>query len=106
MKLISPIAEQRRLEYACRRGTRELETLVRGFLDNHYEFASTEQKSIFRWLLSMEDDKLWDWIYLWGQSAVDNKNQKTTNHQVQQAIDDYIQTREFPLSGLEPESKA
>lgn len=92
------IAEKRRLDYACRRGTRELETLVRAFFELYYDSVNEEKKSIFRWLLSMEDDRLWDWIYAWGNDGQHHDASPCIhkNRQVKTAIEQYIQQRNSP----------
>lgn len=90
MVSVHSMAEKRRLDYACRRGTRELEQVVRAFLENYYDDAGDEQQHIFRWLLSMEDDQLWDWIFLRGQQHCTDKKQSSA---VKSAIEQYINQR-------------
>ena len=51
-------AEQSRLRWQCRRGMRELDVLLSGFLDAHYESASEADKAAFRALLGLSDPEL------------------------------------------------
>ena len=61
--------QTKRLHYLCRRGTRELEVLLVNYLEQYYPQANTRQQSVFRWLLHLEDDRLWDWILLETQAT-------------------------------------
>ena len=51
-----------RLRWRCRRGMRELDVLLSGWLDRRFEQSSAEQQSAFIALLECEDDQLWDWL--------------------------------------------
>lgn len=77
--------KERNLEYRCRRGTRELEVLLKEYLKNYYHQSSQRQQSIFQWLLSLEDDKLWDWIFQGHAGAA-----RTPADELKQAIENYI----------------
>ena len=55
-----------RLAWQCRRGTRELDILLRGFLDDHFVSLSYDQQEAFRNLLQVQDPVLIEWF--WGQS--------------------------------------
>ena len=46
------------LRWRCRRGARELDLLLRQYLDEHYERAEAEEQSAFRALLEMPDPEL------------------------------------------------
>jgi len=52
----------RKLRWRCRRGTRELDVLLSGFLANHYRSLEPDMQSAFQALLDNEDDQLWDWL--------------------------------------------
>ena len=51
-----------KLRWRCRRGTRELDVLLSGFLENHYQSLEPDLRSAFQALLDNEDDQLWDWL--------------------------------------------
>lgn len=46
------------LRWQCRRGMRELDELLLGWLDRHYESASKQRKAVFRDLLALPDPEL------------------------------------------------
>jgi antitoxin CptB len=48
-------AELGRLRWRCRRGMRELDELLRHYVDEHYRGASREQQEAFRALLDAPD---------------------------------------------------
>lgn len=52
----------RDLRWRCRRGMRELDTLLTHWLHEHWPEATDELRSAFRVLLEVEDDRLWDWL--------------------------------------------
>ena len=47
-----------RLRWLCRRGMRELDVVMLGYLDRHYEAASNDEQALFRELLEMPDPDL------------------------------------------------
>ena len=47
-----------RLQWQCRRGTKELDLLLQRYLETGYSLADDEEKSLFVELLEMEDDEL------------------------------------------------
>ena len=47
-----------RLTWQCRRGMRELDDLLLGYLERRYETASAEDKQAFRALLELSDPEL------------------------------------------------
>lgn len=60
----APIPEDRlkRLRWRCRRGTRELDALLGGWLDAHGATLDAEQFAAFDALLDQQDPELWDWL--------------------------------------------
>src|SRR5688572_33133479 len=53
-------AERKRLEWRCRRGTRELDMLVTAYLRQCYETACASDRQTFERLLEMPDPELYD----------------------------------------------
>ncbi|HEX5960813.1 MAG TPA: succinate dehydrogenase assembly factor 2 [Rhodanobacteraceae bacterium] len=51
----------RRLKWRCRRGTRELDALLTGWLDRHAAADPAALQS-FDALLDRQDPELWDWL--------------------------------------------
>ena len=47
-----------RLRWRCRRGTRELDELLRGYLDEEFEAAPAEVQEAFRRLLEAPDEAI------------------------------------------------
>jgi len=47
-----------KLQWQCRRGTKELDLVLQHYLQTEYSEASKEEKSLFTELLSLEDDLL------------------------------------------------
>ena len=47
-----------RLRWQCRRGMRELDELLLGYLDHRYETADEPEKAAFRSLLELSDPEL------------------------------------------------
>lgn len=54
--------ELSRLRWRCRRGMRELDSILERFLHEKYASLSLEQRTAFAHLLNHEDDQLWDWL--------------------------------------------
>ena len=50
-----------RLKWQCRRGMLELDCLLQGYLDAHYDSMSDEEKRHFAQLLENEDQSLYEW---------------------------------------------
>lgn len=50
--------ELRRLRWRCRRGMRELDTLLMRFLDERYETAPAIEQDAFRRLLALPDPEI------------------------------------------------
>ena len=51
-----------RLRWRARRGTRELDALLGGWLDERYADAAPAQRQAFDELLDTQDPDLWDWV--------------------------------------------
>jgi antitoxin CptB len=51
-----------RLRWRARRGTRELDALLGGWLDERYAGADPATQQAFDELLDVQDPDLWDWI--------------------------------------------
>lgn len=52
----------RRLEWRCRRGTRELDALLGGWLEAHRASLDESQLAMFDEFLDRPDPELWDWL--------------------------------------------
>lgn len=52
-------ARLKRLQWRCRRGTRELDALLGGWLEHH---AGSPDLDAFDALLDQQDPDLWDWL--------------------------------------------
>ena len=62
-------SERARLRWRCRRGTRELDTLLEVFLDESYESLSAADKQRFSQLLELPDPDLHDYLMGWYEAA-------------------------------------
>jgi len=51
-----------RLRWQCRRGMRELDDLLTGYLDNRYDVADADEKAAFEALLALPDSELIDYL--------------------------------------------
>ena len=51
-----------RLRWRCRRGTRELDLLLGGWLERYWAAADEARRSAFERLLDSTDPDLWDWL--------------------------------------------
>lgn len=47
-----------KLQWQCRRGSKELDLLLINYLENHYPLASEAEKAQFAALLNLEDTEL------------------------------------------------
>ena len=63
-------AQRSRLRWRCRRGMRELDALMSGYLDNHYDAASDADRALFHSLLEWPDPELFR--FLLGSATVDD----------------------------------
>lgn len=52
----------KRLRWRCRRGTRELDALLGGWLDRHARYRDSTSLDAFDTLLDQPDPELWDWL--------------------------------------------
>ncbi|MBY6205786.1 FAD assembly factor SdhE [Halomonas denitrificans] len=55
-----PTASQ--LRWRCRRGMRELDTLLTAWVEQCWPVADRSSRARFLELLDAEDDRLWDWV--------------------------------------------
>lgn len=51
-----------RIRFLCRRGMKELDVLLEGYLARHYASDSQDQQWAFLRLLEREDPDIWAWI--------------------------------------------
>lgn len=56
------VTGEARLRWRARRGTRELDALFGGWLDECFATASETQRQAFDALLDAPDPDLWDWV--------------------------------------------
>lgn len=61
-----------RLRWHCRRGMRELDVLLRGYLDSRYAEAPAAEQAAFRALLERQDPELH--ALLLGRMAADDED--------------------------------
>ena len=66
------MSELSRLRWLCRRGMKELDVVMTGYLENHYLQASQDDKKNFRVLLDMQDPDLF--ALLVGRDSSDDPN--------------------------------
>ena len=55
-------AARKRLAWRCRRGTRELDILLGGWLREEFATANERERAAFEGLLEQQDPDLWDWL--------------------------------------------
>lgn len=55
-------ARLKRVQWRCRRGTRELDALLGGWLEAHRALLDAPQLDSFDALLDQQDPALWDWL--------------------------------------------
>ena len=55
-------SQRSRLIWRCRRGIREMDILLLGYLESHYDNASADQQKIFEELLEETDLDILSWI--------------------------------------------
>ncbi len=55
-------ARYKRLQWRCRRGTRELDRLFGGWLEREYRRADASTLEAFDTLMEAQDPDLWDWV--------------------------------------------
>jgi len=54
--------QRSRLIWRCRRGIREMDILLLGYLETHYDEASTNEQNIFEELLEEADLDILSWV--------------------------------------------
>jgi antitoxin CptB len=54
--------QRAQLEWRCRRGMRELDLLLRRYLDESYETAAPPEQRLFQRLLEQPDALLWRYL--------------------------------------------
>ena len=55
-------AALKRIQWRCRRGTRELDALLGGWLDARRDSIDAGELATFDALLDQQDPVLWDWL--------------------------------------------
>ena len=55
---VGPDARRRRLRWRCRRGMRELDVLLMGFMDREYADARPGLQQAFEYLLTLQDPEI------------------------------------------------
>lgn len=55
-------AEERRLQWHCRRGLKELDVILGPFMDEHYRQLEPLDKALFTRLVDNEDMDLFNWF--------------------------------------------
>ncbi|MDF1819969.1 MAG: succinate dehydrogenase assembly factor 2 [Alcanivoracaceae bacterium] len=53
---------KRRLAWQCRRGLKEVDLVVNGWLDGHFDNASADDQALFASLLEEQDADLFEWF--------------------------------------------
>ncbi len=64
------MGELNKLRWCCRRGTLELDIMLRRYLDSGYPAAADPEKNTFIRLLNLEDSELL--LYLMGEQTPDS----------------------------------
>lgn len=54
------MGELSKLEWRCRRGTKELDLLLIGYLNHQYTHAGLDQQQSFKRLLDLQDPELYE----------------------------------------------
>lgn len=78
-----PARERARLHWQCRRGMRELDLLLQGFLDRAYDAAADAERAAFRRLLDYPDQLLLE--YLLGSLVPSDREIGDVIHQIRRA---------------------
>lgn len=55
--------QRTRLQWLCRRGMRELDLVLMGYLEREYDAAAPDEQTAFSRLLDESDDALWRYFY-------------------------------------------
>ncbi|CAD7840456.1 MAG: hypothetical protein [Olavius algarvensis Gamma 3 endosymbiont] len=64
------MSELPRLRWLCRRGMKELDVVMSGYLERHYASAAREHQVLFRELLELPDPELYGMLL--GRSEIDD----------------------------------
>ncbi len=56
------LSDLSRIRFLCRRGMKELDVLLEGFLRRQYAQAGADEQASFLSLLAREDPDIWAWI--------------------------------------------
>ena len=64
------MSELSRLRWLCRRGMKELDVVMTGYLEQYYATASTQEQAYFKSLLEMPDPDLYG--LLLGRGTIDD----------------------------------
>ena len=56
------MSEMPRLRWLCRRGMKELDLLLKSYLENSYTDAPSADQQAFKFILDMQDPELYDLI--------------------------------------------
>lgn len=64
------MSEIPRLRWLCRRGMKELDVVMTGYLDNYYSDAAETDQQSFKYLLEMPDPDLF--AFLVGRDSTDD----------------------------------
>jgi len=51
-----------RIRWRCRRGLLELDLILEGFLERHFDRLDAQQREVFNELLDQPDNDLLDWV--------------------------------------------
>ena len=66
-KELNPIGQ---LRWRCRRGTKELDRMLSGYLEEDYAHAASDLQKAFEVLLDAQDPDIYDWLM--GVTSPDN----------------------------------
>ncbi|HXK56759.1 MAG: succinate dehydrogenase assembly factor 2 [Gammaproteobacteria bacterium] len=69
------MSELSRLRWLCRRGMKELDLVLTGYLENHYSDAGEHEQAGFRKLLELQDPELYGLVL--GKLTTDDGNMTT-----------------------------
>lgn len=64
------MSELSRLRWLCRRGMKELDLVMSGYLERYYASAAREDQALFRELLELPDPELYGMLL--GRSEIDD----------------------------------
>lgn len=68
-----------KLAWRCRRGTRELDLLMKKFMNKHYQTVNSELQRAFEMMLDMQDPELYD-LLTGRQKSHDQNINKVIEH--------------------------